>query len=562
MKSDHSHTLRALVDEATAAKPDLAPEKIDQVLGRVRRQLADAEAPSRPVLWRRPVLAFATLVVVAGAALWYAKNRAAVDPPTPLAAATPPVRVQKIEGSYRLGQTPTALATLATLSNESVLELAAGSHAQLDVEKTASVALVGPAELTNGRIVRLMSGRASFSVKRQPPGSEFAVLAGDTTVVVHGTRFALAVDHGQLMGLRVTEGLVELRGPRFSGGVQVPAGEQWGEPLTEIEPIIEAPAGPSTGGIDLATSPSGASLSIDGLAYGQAPLWLRVERGQHEVEAKLAGYLVARAQVTVEADRVEISRLILEKAAPIAVEPPSQSPTLPEPTAPAARVPPDFLQLAERALRLGKCAEIDHLVAIERKRNPGGYDRIATLQAECALRGGQPRVALEVYKGIAANGAGGAEAAQFEVGKLLADLDDHDGALRALDLYLARYKRGRFESEAAFRRCEAFIALTLPADARFCLEAFLAAKPEAPRRQEALFDLATIERTDHRWAEAAKHYEAYLKNAQGPRAEEALFQLARCRKNGSLSGVSDAIDEALRRFPHGAHVDELEKLRQ
>ena len=558
MKVDETQRLRELLEAAKASRRDAAPHELDQVYARLQEQLADDERATPA--FGRWVLAggMAALLLVVGAAALMVRRSPAEQAATAVAAKAPlppvgPMQVSRVEGRYQLAG---ARADIAHFIEGASLTLGDGARAQLEVGDLASVTLVGPAELVKARLLEVRSGRASFGVTKRPPGEAFAVQAGDTLVVVHGTRFAVSVSDDLLKGIRVTEGLVELRGPRFGadgGAVLLPAGSQWGD-APEVESTAGLGATEATGYFEVSTEPEGAAVFIDGVERGRAPLLERVSVGSHRLEARLPDHQESQATTRVEAGQLAHALLTLV---------PDAAPLEPDPVEPAALARrTNLMQAAARALRLGRCKELEQLRVTAAKNSPHSADAIAALVAECWLRAGKLKLALEIYTGLAAKGGSGAEVAQFETSKLLAELERPADALRELDVYLSRYPRGRFVGEASFRRCEVLLVLARRADARSCLTSFNATNPSVNRKNDVTFTLATIERTDGQWAKAAALYAAYLEANPATRVDTALYQLARCRKMAGLPGVNEAIAEYERRFPEGAHLAELAKLKQ
>ena len=60
------------------------------------------------------------------------------------------------------------------------------------------------------------------------------------------------------------------------------------------------------------SNPSGAWVDIDGKTAGQVPVAKELPPGKHEVEVKLAGYLIDKRSVTVDADKQKSLDLRLE----------------------------------------------------------------------------------------------------------------------------------------------------------------------------------------------------------------------------------------------------------
>ncbi len=99
------------------------------------------------------------------------------------------------------------------------------------------------------------------------------------------------------------------------------APEATGSPGTTTAPVSVTPAlsGSGTGSISLASTPPGASVSVDSVMMGQTPLNLpNISAGNHKVELKIGGYQPYSAQVTVKAgETVTVAPALLKNASPI-----------------------------------------------------------------------------------------------------------------------------------------------------------------------------------------------------------------------------------------------------
>ncbi len=139
----------------------------------------EAERASAPAAWPRFVAMAATLALVAGSGALLWSRSAAAPPPGAV------LRTDRSAVSVALG--------------------ADGSTFNLEAQSQAQLVSLTPAEV----VVQLVSGKASFSVSRNPSRS-FRVVAGTTEVRVHGTRFVVE-RVGESAVVAVSEGIVEVR---------------------------------------------------------------------------------------------------------------------------------------------------------------------------------------------------------------------------------------------------------------------------------------------------------------------------------------------------------------
>lgn len=529
--------LRAMVDATKATKRDPTALELEVVYRRLQAQLEQDAAGPRFLSGWLVLGGLAAAALVALVAFGLSRAAPAHTPRLPL-------EIVRLEGAH-----PALDAGVVE-----ALTLSTGETAQLEVGSVATVALFGPAELRHQDLLEVRRGVAAFAVEKRPAGTEFSMLAGDTQVVVHGTRFAVAVASGRLEGIRVTEGVVELRGSRFEKSLRLGAGSQWGAPPPETVTVPPDRVAPGGSHLDLESEPRGARVFLDGVEWGRTPMLVRTSVGTHVVAAQLADHEDQRVEVRTEPGRLSRVVLRLELASP-----PEEALEDPEPDEAPRKIDP--LQAAQRALRGGRCADLAHLEERLTPRDERVLNRLAALLAECHLRAGRKQEALELYAKLADRDGNGAEAAQFETARLLGELGRHAEALEAIEAYTQRYPNGRLSTEVSFRRCEELISLARRGDARVCLEHFVEEAPRSARIPEAVFFLASIARVEHRWEDCARGSEQYLASSPAPRSEEALFQLARCRKSGALPGVQEAVKQYFERFPHGAYVEELERLR-
>jgi outer membrane protein assembly factor BamD (BamD/ComL family) len=198
------------------------------------------------------------------------------------------------------------------------------------------------------------------------------------------------------------------------------------------------------------------------------------------------------------------------------------------------------------------------LVAISRDDQERA--RAHLLSAECALRRGRRHRALAKLDALAQalpDTAAG-EAALFETAKLQAELGKPETALATVEHYLKIHPEGRFAEAGSMRRCELLVTLGRRAAARSCLDVYRRRFPNAARRHHAALLLGSLARLEGSYAEAAAAFEEFLALAPGsPHAEEAAYGRAWSLREGRLQGAGAAAAEYVRRYPDGAHADEV-----
>lgn len=542
---------RDLVGAARRATTGPSDGQINAVF---RRLAEEVETPS-PARWLTAWSLAGAAVIIAGlvtVALW---PRSEVEP-VQIAMLGGPSQLRAADGRPLLLTDP--------MPQGATLDLGENGRARLEVGDVASVIVQGPARIVNtrGKNVTLTSGRAAFSVKRRPPGTEFAVQAGDSRVAVHGTRFELAVENGVLRGLQVTEGVVELQRPK-SAGLRLTAGQQWGEalPPSQVSEAAVAARDAHSGYLEIRTHPEGAQVELDGVEWGAAPVLVRVASGSHVAKASLQGRVDGHGQVVSRAGEVVSLDLRLEPEPEMPVDEAELDEEPVPPVGHSNKLPSKLsvMNAAARALKAGRCQELEKIAQTIATSDEAKRLRVEALMAECQLRAGRKEEALKLYARIAVSNSAGAEAAQFETVKLLGELKRKPEAFEALEAYLTRYPQGRYAVEAEFRRCESLIDAKRLSDARACLEQFSMRHGHTARGPDAVFLLATLARIERRWVDAVEAYERYLSAREAPRAEEALYQQINCLERGALPGVAAAARRYLTQFPSGRHIDDLKR---
>lgn len=180
----------------------LDDERLTNIERRIVAGAADAAATLHPVRESRLhlVLGFAiAVVVVMGAGLVGWKARGGADPAT--VAATEPLKVQ-------------------TDQERSTLDI---GDARIESSPATAFTVTRP---DNGVLIAMVRGKVELEVGKRGDRAPLTVRAGDTDVIVVGTRFS--VDYGDGTGdvdVRVTEGVVMVVRQRKE--VRVAAGEAW-----------------------------------------------------------------------------------------------------------------------------------------------------------------------------------------------------------------------------------------------------------------------------------------------------------------------------------------------
>jgi len=99
--------------------------------------------------------------------------------------------------------------------------------------------------------------------------------------------------------------------------------DEFEEAVAEVAAGIEVdvPHSIRPGRLDVAISPDGANVSIDGVEVGIGDLFVPLPPGRHVVEARLDGYEIARREVDVSASRTTRLEIQLFEASPAVPEP-------------------------------------------------------------------------------------------------------------------------------------------------------------------------------------------------------------------------------------------------
>jgi hypothetical protein len=299
------------------------------------------------------------------------------------------------------------------------------------------------------RRLMLDAGVVVCRLDAQPPGVRFSVETLRGRITAKGTVFAVQYLPDSEVAVRVHRGVVEVESARGAhqqlrapAGVvlgheirqTVTTGEAWHQDAELIE-AADLWAQGAVAPVDIAASPSGALVTLDGVGLGESPVSTLVGRGDHEIVVERPGFRPHRERfVVMGAERVSRSPVL--QALP---EQPSATADVPSSAAPT---PPSAAELRARARSL---------------RSAGRYAEAAT--AYQSLLSVHPRSAE-------------ARAALVSLGELqLSQLGNPVAALRSFDAYLAR--GGSLAQEARYGRIRALRRLGRSAGARAATEAFL-----------------------------------------------------------------------------------------
>lgn len=547
-----SHDDNALFDrtiEAGRAQTEggLAPARRDAVFAGV---MNDVSSPRRSFA---PWIAGGALAAAAAAAVLFFVAKPADRTPPALATVV-----------YRAGDVRTAgevVTEASALRPGSKVIVDDGARIDLEIDGVARIAAVGPSTIertSDG--VAMRDGAAAFAVRPHPADRPFVVAVGTERVVVRGTRFDVHATSGRVAAVHVEEGLVDVEAAGKI--VAVPAGKEHGDGKTEaIVATLEDvwwDTAPSDAYLYVDTKPSGARIRIDGTDLGRAPILVRWAAGDFEVEASLDGHESASERVTIAAERparveIALSKIVTDTDVTVIDEP--------KPTKRRVRrrrnATPDPWDEARRLLQERRCDRLDVVVEalVARSKTKAESNRAKLLSAECRLRRGERKRALSLYRAI------DAEAARFEVAKILADDGAAKSALEAFDAYLARHPKGRFEDVASMRRCEVLVTLGRLAKAESCLVEYRR-RPAGVRRRQADLLYAELLRRGGRCAEAIGVFEKVLANRPSrSEAERARYRIAQCHVRAKAPAAKAAVDAYLEHHPNGRHAAEVRKWR-
>ncbi len=450
--------------------------------------------------------------------------------------------------------------------------LATWGGARVAVEGGATGARVQlSTSLTKLRQLTLERGTVVLDVDPLAAGAELIVATADARVSVHGTRFfvdssaagtQVACDRGRVR-VAVAGRIIEVpAGTQLAAGATAP-GALSAESALRLSALDMTLASGPTESLDVFADVADATVAVDGVDYGRAPLSLAVAPGSHAVRVRAEGHLPVEERVDVGAGtptlfRAEMLELSIDEPPPTAghaAEAPSA-----QPRADANQAARDALGRARAEVLAGAYDRaISRLQLLRAGHAPRvQLDRAALLQAQAERLAHRPERALPLLIGVARSDGPEAEQAQF----LLAQTFGHDmgDPLRAAVAYgesERRFAHGIFAEEAAFRRGESLLS---GGDTRAGLEAledYLRRFPSAPHADDAHLFLAGARRDRlGDCAGAVPHLQA-VAAGHGPRAQQALIGAARClHALGRQGEANTAYQRYLQVQPHGRYADE------
>lgn len=530
----------------TEAEPSAA--QAAAVYARVQASLQKPPARARAWLW--------VSAPIAALLAWFWLR------PPPSLAPEPPAAVAQVQ--YLAGR-----ANYDPSTRLGEVEVLAGERLELSVP-AGRVHLRGPAraQFSPSQVV-LHYGRAVFSVAPRAVGvAPFVVRATDGEVIVHGTVFEVQVDGGHLGPVQVERGRVEVR----RGAQRIFLGQNQrsdqGAEVTDQEVALSAELeGPwwraesNLGFLQLESSPNGAMVELDGQALGPTPLVVAWPAGPHTLRLRSPGHQDLESSITLQAGVRfrQAAALVPLPANPVAPEVEAEV-EVEEPT-PAARA---SWSKARRLLEAGRCGPLEaELTRLQRDNpSPRTSARLELMGAECLLRRGQKARAHDRFARLAARhpDTTSGESALFESAKLAEELGRREGALQALEAYLAQYPSGRFVEPARLRRCELQVNLRRFVEAERCLSEFLSRHPAAIRGNAAVLLAGDLARMQGHTTVAVEHYRRYLQQApQGEGAEVAHFRLAEGLHRLGAPEARQVMAKFLERYPNSVHADDLRR---
>jgi outer membrane protein assembly factor BamD (BamD/ComL family) len=314
-----------------------------------------------------------------------------------------------------------------------------------------------------------------------------------------------------------------------------------------------------TESLDVFADVADATVSVDGVEYGRAPLSLALMPGAHLVRVRAAGRLPVEERVELTAGTPMLFHAELPELS--SVEEPEAQPHAQAPSTAPVRL--GAAELLSRARADVLAGGYDRAIARlgELKRGPASklqLQRAALLEAQAERLARRPERALPLLEQAARGDGPEAEQAQFLLAQTLGrDLHDPERAAAAYEASERRFARGIFTEEASLRRGEALLAAGDTRAGVEALERYLRQWPTAPHVDDAHLSIASARRDRlGDCAGAVPHLRA-VADGRGPRAELALIGEARClRTLGRAAEARDTYQKYLRVQPHGRYADE------
>lgn len=416
------------------------PELLTQPFAAHLRPSPEKEAPqvpSRPSRWGKRRVFVAALLPAAAALGFYLSLRGQESAAT---VSEERATLVMVAGAVEVGGVKAVSG--ATLTRDSFIVVARG-RACLTFQPKISVCLEGPsrariAELgPHRRSVRLESGRILAKLGPQPRGATFDVETPTGSVVAHGTVFAVDSAGKGPASVRVHEGTVLLRD--FGGAEQelaAPGQVELSDPIRprpldaaamkldqDLVRLAELSLAPGAScRLDVSTLPQGATVSLDDLRFGPAPVSALVGDGQR-ISVEHPGYSPVTERLLLRGAKTVVRNYELVPLTPPAPAEPSATPE--QESAPRGQASPlSAAELLSRSRAL---------------RAAGRYAEAAKTY----------RTLLQFYPR-----SDEARASLVSLGELsLSQLGDAAGALRSFEAYLK--SGGALSREARYGRIRA-----------------------------------------------------------------------------------------------------------
>jgi ferric-dicitrate binding protein FerR (iron transport regulator)/TolA-binding protein len=412
------------------------------------------------------------------------------------------------------------------------------------------------------RRLRLERGRVVLDVDPLAPGQTLAVVTDDEKVTVRGTRFlversaegtSVAVAHGQVRVASTARTVDVATGMRLEPRAAQPTGlgPDDEKALGLVGPL--AAVGAPSESLDVFADTPGAEVSVDGIAYGRAPLSLAVMPGAHRIRVTSPGRLPSESRVEVQAGTPTLFRAELDELKDVA----------PAPSEPRPRAV-DFATARAEVLAGNYERAIGHLEALRaQKLSPPMATRVALLEAQAFRLERRPERAVPLLEKVAHEGGHEAEQASLLLGQTLGrDLGDPRRAAEVWADSLRRFPKGIFHEEASFRLGESLADAGETLEGVQALERYLQAFPSGGHVDDAHLLVAAARRDRlGDCAGAIPHLRAVADGRPGtqpgPRAEVALIGEARCLKTMGRTDEARALySRYLEKSPRGRFADE------
>jgi tetratricopeptide (TPR) repeat protein len=411
---------------------------------------------TRQVIFAAAAAAAALVAAVVAGGLWHAERRA--DAPERNATGrAAPVDLVLVSGEVRVrGVQAAAGASLG--ANDSV-RIGRG-RACLAYPQGISVCSSNGSELQlrnaeNGNVrLALAAGSVLCRLQPQPPGTHFSVETALGRVSAKGTVFAVEQLTRTEFAVRAHQGAVEIEtnsGERRL--LRAPAAALLGAAIREAPPggeawQLEARLGEfaklwgadAAAPVDLATVPSGARVTVDGIDLGEAPVSTLLGRGEHETVAAYPGLETARERFVVKgAERV--SRTL--ELRPVRTTPLPTARPVTAPGVGSARPSASALLGRARSLRsAGRYREAAAAYQELASAYPGSdLSRVALVSlGELQLSQlGQPQAALKSFERYLAGGGSLTQEARYGRIRALTATGRTQAAREATDQFLHDY---------------------------------------------------------------------------------------------------------------------------